>query len=134
MPIKHFENGDVLEAEDLNAIGQQLADTGWLTLTLGPGWTAVAGYTPEVRAIGSLVVCRGRISLGAGGAIAHLATSPIVPDRNTDLPTIAIGAGHEFVGQPQVTASGIIQLPAGSYFGAINTGAVVRLAGSWIKG
>jgi hypothetical protein len=49
-----------------------LEDTGWITPTLGSGWSVTAGETPEYRRRNGVVFLRGRAARGSGSTPAFI--------------------------------------------------------------
>lgn len=50
--------------------------TGWMTLTLGRGWSAASGHTPRARLLNGFMCIEGAVLRGSGGNPATMATLP----------------------------------------------------------
>lgn len=120
----------------LNALGGALGDSGWVTLTLTAGFTAITsgGYpTPSVRRIGKIVHSRGLVTLAAGaytGVITTLAAA-YCPQANEILPPLAM-KNKAF--QISVTSSGSMSvMPQPTYsVGTAAASDLYSLYGSWM--
>lgn len=108
------------------------ADSGWVTLTLASGYTAVAGYTLQYRLIGSQVFLRGAAAYNGGGTIATLPVGAR-PASNSWL-----GSAHSNDGSFEFTllvaSTGVLSIPATYYNGTVTTGEVLPIFGSFLIG
>lgn len=106
-------------------------DSGWVNLTLGAGWTATGGHTPQARRVGKVVHVRGAVTRGAG-ASSTLAT----------IPTGLRPASQQFHGA-HVTSGGVVfellagtdgtlQLITGYATGSTADGTVHPLGGAFL--
>jgi hypothetical protein len=55
-------------------------DTGWITPTLGAGWTAIGSETPRYRKKDGVVFLQGRATRSSGSAAAFTLPAGFVPD------------------------------------------------------
>lgn len=100
----------------------------WTTLTLGSGWAAVGGYTPQARRVGGLVYVRG---MATTTKVTNWATTLPVEMRPTatQVAGVAVTDGGIVV-QLFVDPSGTYGHSSGGYIsGTIPSGATVSLAG-----
>ena len=109
-------------------------ETAWTDVTVfGTGWSATAGYPPQVRRQGSRVDLRGAVTIGAGGSFADMLTIPLLfrPIGNSKL----VGAFHASVagvsGELFVTISGTLTVPGSYRTGSASAGTTIPIAGFW---
>lgn len=107
-------------------------DTGWVTLTVSAGFSAVAGYTPQIRRRGAQVWVRGMVRYDSGNAYAPCLSIPAGyrPGATTLLGVTAASDSK----LPQMVvdtagAYGVSQYYSGSYPGL---GANIPVIGSWL--
>lgn len=108
-------------------------DTGWTSFTsFGTGWTATAGYTPQIRRIGNRVQIRGALTLGSNGAYSSIATLPegFRPSANTWL-GVSQSSQLGVSGMLLLNSSGLLTVPSLYRTGSPTTGAVFPLVGTW---
>lgn len=113
--------------------------TGWVQVgesapvnvsTFGAGFSAVDGFTPRVRRVGSRVTLFGAVqrsgALGSGG---NLLTVPagFAPGSATNLSAVVTSGGQGV--QLQITAAGVLAVTYGT--ASLGAGALVPLAGTW---
>lgn len=115
-------------------MADKLEGGSWTNLSLNTGWTAVAGYTPQVRKYGRLVELRGLIQFSSGVYTNPVATLPDVfrpVGQNVILPpsmgTTSKNWVHFFV-----QTTGIISVPSATYIkGSLTGGDFLPLRGMW---
>lgn len=98
--------------------------------TFGPGFSAVDGFTPRVRRVGSRVFLFGAVQrAGATGSGGNLLTVPAgyAPATATNLSAVVVSTGQGV--QLQITAAGVLAVTYGT--ASLGSGALVPLAGSW---
>lgn len=100
------------------------------SVTLESGWTATSGYAPRVVRNGGIVTIYGAVT-NAGGAFTAVVTIPAGyrPAVNTFLPSTH--SNQAMNGAGLVSPSGLLTFPVGYFDGALLSGGVVPLVGSW---
>lgn len=89
--------------------GQQ--DTGWLSIALPVGFTAVAGaYTPAARAVGNMVTLTGRWSAGADTALNVTLPSGVAPANALVLTANCVTGGVTTAARVQILNTGALSL------------------------
>lgn len=99
-------------------------------VTVESGWTATAGYTPRVVRNGGIVSIFGAVT-NAGGGFTSVVTVPAGyrPTANTFLS--ATHSNQAMNGVGLVNPAGLLTFPAGYFDGALLSGGIVPLVGSW---
>ena len=85
---------------------------GWTSLTLGTGWTAVAGYPLQVRKFGKLVEIRGLVKFTSGVWTSTITTLPLTfrPSGQPIWLNASVGSGSKVIAMPYVNTSGPVSL------------------------
>lgn len=119
------------------AVGADAGDTGWITLTLGASWGAVANYPVQIKKVGKGVKIRGMTKFVTGAYTNPICTitAPFRPTQNEWLQvTITPAVGPASV-QPMVSAStGDIAIIAGYTTGTMAANQTWSLSGFWFVG
>lgn len=104
--------------------------TTWMMVPVTSGWTATPSYTPMVKRIGTQVWLRGAVT-SVGGNPQTLITIPegFRPSVRQWLPTVK-SSGTGF-GPLNLDLNGVVGFPAGYQSGALATGNVVPVIGTW---
>lgn len=91
----------------------------WESLTLASGWTAVAGYNPQIRKYGRIVEVRGMVKFTSGLITANVVSSLPITYRPTGqaaiLPT-SMGSNSKAHLTFFVFAAGNISVPSSAYY------------------
>lgn len=100
------------------------------SVTVESGWSATAGYTPRVVRNGGVVSIYGAVTNGGGGFTA-VVTVPVGfrPAVNTFLS--ATHSNQAMNGTGLINPAGLITFPVGYFDGALTSGGIVPLVGSW---
>lgn len=109
----------------------QQGASAWVNVTVGSGWTATAGYTPQVRLDGSRVEIRGAVTI-TSGSFASMVTVPVQfrPSASRWVGQTH-GSTSGATGMLLIDVNGVIQIPTSYRSGAGTSGIVFPLAGFW---
>lgn len=104
----------------------------WVDITeFGAGWSATAGYTPQVRRDGNRVQIRGAVTLGAG-SFANMFT---VPDGFRASVQTWLGVSQSSAlgvsGMLLLTVPGLVTVPGNYRAGSPTAGNAFPLVGTW---
>lgn len=129
-PVYTFKTWADLLVDKLNG------GTGWTGLTLASGWSAVSGYTLQVRKSGKCVYIRGIVKFTSGVYTNTITTLPASfrPTGQGEFTQASITSSSRVVVLPLVTPAGVITIPSSSYTtGNMVAGDNVIISGSWLS-
>lgn len=106
-------------------------DSGWLTLTLGTGWTATAGHTPQYRKFRGMVYVRGAVTNSAStGTTIGTLPAGYRPSAQQFIGAHVTSDGKGF--ELMVDTAGVIQTVVGYATGTAGTTAVFPISHSFL--
>ncbi len=131
--------GDVEYSRVLNGSGtgvwvsSNMGDTGWVNVTLGAKWAAVAGYPVRVRRIGDIVHLRGAVKHTTGASIMNIAAIPggFRPTASVPLGVHHVSERGGFFGELFVNALGRLWVDEDYRTNSMSGGETLMLGGAW---
>ena len=105
----------------------------WTSLTLGTGWTAVAGYPLQVRKFGKLVEIRGLVKFTSGTWTNTITTLPLTfrPSGQSIWLNASVGTGSKVITMPYVNTSGTVSLLLNYSTAAATVNDLIAIRGVW---
>lgn len=132
--------GDTLWTRTVNGAGSPLwiptdvTDTGWVNVSLGPSWLAVAGYPLRARRVGAEAEIRGAVKQTTKASLANLATVSAMFRPVGNVPIGTARTNSSYTGGLFLTAAGSIGIDNDYASGVLAPGALVMIHGNWFVG